>query len=213
MGTTKIELYNGALGAIGDKRLVSLTENRDARRALDDVYDNVLALCLEAGFWQFAKRTGKFAADTTVTVNFGKDYIIAKPSDWVRTIKMSLDDRFTDPYLTATDEVGYWATDDTPLYIMYVSNDSSYGGDLTAWPESYVYFVQLSLARRVANRITQDKSLTFDALDRDLKMAKMHALNISAMREGVQFAPEGNWTSARRSGRSRERGNRSSLTG
>ena len=43
---SKLSIYNGALRAIGERRLASLTEDRASRRELDDAYDDVVANCL-----------------------------------------------------------------------------------------------------------------------------------------------------------------------
>jgi hypothetical protein len=39
MSASKLKLYNDALGILGERRLASLTENREPRRVLDEVWD------------------------------------------------------------------------------------------------------------------------------------------------------------------------------
>jgi hypothetical protein len=55
--TDKLGLYNLALGHLEERKLASLTENREPRRVLDDYYDQELAYCLERKFWNFIYRT------------------------------------------------------------------------------------------------------------------------------------------------------------
>lgn len=211
---TALGLYNAALIANGDETLSTVTDDVASRRTIDTVYSDVLADCLEAGLWNFAKRTGSFASDTGISPNFGEAEIIAKPTDWVRTMKVSLDDRFAIPYLRYTDEIDYWASEDTPLYIQYVSNNASYGLNLTAWPRSFTRYVELELALRINQRLTQSNA-DYMRLEKDRDRAKRNALNKDAMNEPTQFPPSGSWTSARGGGGQsrRDRGNRSSLIG
>ena len=56
--TDKLSIYNGALSILGERRLASLTENREPRYKLDDVWDNnFVRRLLQMGQWQFAQRT------------------------------------------------------------------------------------------------------------------------------------------------------------
>ena len=36
----RLDVYNGALRRLGSRRLASLTENREPRRVLDDIWNN-----------------------------------------------------------------------------------------------------------------------------------------------------------------------------
>ena len=208
----KLTVWNAALGDIGERRLTDTGDVGEDSRALTAVWDDVVEDCLESGLWNFAKRTSELAADTGITPNFGPTEIIAKPTDWVRTMKMSTDENFSEPYLDYTDEVDYWASNATPLYCQYVSNDSSYGLDLTKWPRSFTRYVELELALRVASRMTQSGGLKND-IQKDRDKAKRNALNKDAMNEATMFPPEGSWTRARRGTSRRERGNTNSFTG
>ena len=50
-------LFTGALYELGDRKTLT-SETTSARRALDDVYDDVIEECLEAGSWNFARCCG-----------------------------------------------------------------------------------------------------------------------------------------------------------
>lgn len=209
---TKLAIWNASLEALGDGPISDTGDPVASARGLTARWDDVVEDCLEAGMWNFAKRTSELAADTGVTPNFGPTEIIAKPTDWVRTMKMSADEYFSEPYLDYTDEVDYWAANTTPLYCQYVSNDASYGLDLTKWPRSFTRYVELELACRRAQRATQSGGLKND-LEKDRDRAKRNALNKDAMNEATMFPPSGNWTRARRGSSRRERGNTNSFTG
>jgi hypothetical protein len=210
---TQLGLYNAALLEIGDRGLASLAEGVEARRVLDLCYADTVAGCLEAGAWNFATRTIKADADPDITPAFGSAHVFAKPSDWVRTCALSLDETFAVPLTRYVDDVNYWSADATPIYVRFVSNDPSWGLHLTLWPRSFIRYVELELAWRISERLTQNASKR-ELIGRDRDRAKRNALNKDALNEAQpKFAPVSSWTLARGGAVSRERGNRSSLIG
>ena len=213
IGTSKINLYNAALFEIGDRKLVSLTENVESRRVLDEVYDRVVEQCLSDASWNFAIRPIKIISDTGIAPNFGFTEIFAKPTDWLKTIGVSGDDRWTAPITQYHDDLNYWASDISPMYVRYVSNDASYGLDLTKWPQAFTRYVELSLAFRILPRLNQNKG-DKERLMRDVKLAKRAAMAQDTMNEAQpKFFPTSSWTLARRSSGGGDRGNRGSLIG
>ncbi len=212
---SQLGLYNNALTELGHDTLATVTENSPARFALDTVYDEVLADCLESGDWNFAIREVKAAADTSVTENFGFTETIGKPTDWVRTVALCSDENFGNALTDRQykDMVDYWATDLTPIYVAYVSNNASYGGNLTAWPSNYRRYVELCLAERVCLRVTDDKGLKDALSERYVPRSHRLALSRDARNEGQKYRKRSTWNDARRSGRSNDRGSRSSLIG
>jgi hypothetical protein len=199
---TKLIVYNQALRLMGERRLASLSEARSARYHLDDAYDDSLAACLEQGMWNFAMRSVQIDASDSVTPAFGFAYAFTKPDDWVRTYIMSASDRL-DPQLLGNqynDEAGYWYADVDPLYIKYVSNDTTYGGDLSLWPESFTNYVAASLAVTTCPVIRSDAAAKMESLEKKEARAKADARTKDAMNEGPLFPPAGSWTTARSRG-------------
>src|SRR4051812_32215012 len=82
--TDKLTVYNLALGHLGKRRLNSLTEPREDRRALDDYWATVTAYCLAQGFWSFALRS-TVSTETLWTPatggSYGFSYGYTRPSD------------------------------------------------------------------------------------------------------------------------------------
>lgn len=215
MGTTKLDLMNGALGELGHRRLADTGEPVEAARELHAAYPKVTAECIALGSWNFAMETIKAEADTGVTPEFGYTKVFAKPSDWVRTEGVSLDEHFSMPLLHYYDDVNYWSADTSPIYIRYVSNDSGIGMELERWPAAFTRFVELELAARVCMRITQNAGLKAE-IEKARDTARKLAKNQDAMNEAQpKFAPPGPWTMARngRTGGRRDRGSRGSLIG
>lgn len=211
--TDKIGLLNAALREIGNETLSDTGEDVKAGRTLNDVYDRVLADCLASGSWNFATKTVQMDSDTGVTPNFGYGEVFAKPSDWVATVAVSADENFSAPLLTYFDDVNYWSADVTPIYVRYVSNDTSWGLALSAWPPKFTRYVELELADRSVIALTQS-SADKERIARDRDRARRDAKNQDSMNEAQpKFAPPGRWTLARGSATSRERGSRGRLTG
>ena len=196
MPTSKLAVYNIALGHLGERKLASLAENREPRRVLDDYWDATALYCLERGLWKFARRSALIDASTSITPQFGLTHAFEKPSDWIRTFVISDNERFDPPLLQYKDENGLWYADTDPLYVEYVSRDPAFGLDLSLWPETFSDYVALRLAAQACPRIT-NSSTRLDILKRDEKKAKAEALSKDAMDGAPAFPPTGSWVRSR----------------
>jgi hypothetical protein len=187
MAASQLSLYNGALRIIKNRRLSTITDDVEERYLLDDVYEEALGWCLEQGLWNFALRAVLLEASTDVVPEFGWVYAFEKPSDFVRLNAIG-GNEYMDPTLEQyVDEGGYWLADVNPLYVSFISNNSSYGGDTSKWPRTYELFVQHELAWRVAPHLTamptEQLGQLQDLRDRAMKDARSKdALNQPAMR-------------------------------
>lgn len=215
--TTQLTLYNNALLAVGQPKLSALTDDIENRYLLDQVWDTgAIDTCLEQGNWNFATRTIKSEYDSSVSApDFGHQRAFSKPTDWIRTIQLASDEFFrcpmTDPEFS--DERGYWWADIDSVYVRYVSNDSSYGNDLSLWPSSFATYFELYLAEQIAPRVIQSSG-SLENLAKRTKKAHLDALSKDSLADGIKFAPESGWAGARSRGRfRRDRGSRGSLLG
>jgi hypothetical protein len=197
MTTTKLSLFNGALRELGSRKLASLSENRESRRVLDDIWTSgFVDEVLETAEWTFAMRAIEIASDPSSDPQFGFQYRFTKPSDWVKTSYVCQDEDFNDPCLDYADENDSWWANIATLYIKYVSNDASYGADLSLWTPSVVTFAETLLARKACKRLTQSDS-DEDMLWKKLKKAKTEAMSRDAAKGPTKFAPRGKWASSR----------------
>jgi hypothetical protein len=206
VAATKLGLYNGALRVLRERKLASLTENREPRRLLDDAWgdgstNGVVRYCLEMGQWTFATRTVEIDYSPSVTPSFGYDYAFDQPTDLVRTIGVFCDEDCSTPLLQYADERRYWYAYLQTMYVKYVSNHASYGADLSLWPENFSKIVEARLALEIAGNLTQGTDKVTLA-DRHWKEAKKEARSFDAMNKPTAFFPEGAWSQSRR-GRSR----------
>jgi|WetSurMetagenome_2_1015567.scaffolds.fasta_scaffold304387_2 hypothetical protein len=218
MATSKLLIYNGALMLCEARSIASLTVNEEARRLLDNVYDDGgIQYCLEQGQWRFAMRTSKMSYDTGITPSFGYRRAFAKPADWVNTSAVCSDEYFNVPLLQYTDEAGFWYSDLDEIYVKYVSNDANYGMNLSLWPYSFTEYVKAYFASRICGKIAASRELSDSIKKRGgvLEMAHLSALSRDAMAEPTKLLPPGSWVKARtgNSGDWRDGGNRNSLIG
>jgi hypothetical protein len=207
--TTKLGLYNGALRILSERKLASLTENREPRRLLDDAYgdgqtEGSVKLCLELGQWTFAMRTVQIDYSPSVEPPFGYRYAFDQPSDMVDVCGIYQDEYCQQPLLHYADERHYWYCDLQTIYVQYVSNHTSYGADLSLWPETFTKAVEADLAREIAGNLTQGEN-KIKLADYAFQTALRNAKSGDAMRKPTKFMPQGGWVTARRSGWPRER--------
>jgi hypothetical protein len=210
---SKLSLFNGALREVGERKLASLSENREPRRVLDSIWDDeAIATVLAAGQWNFATNSIELSNSPSVTPAFGYTYAFDKPVSWVRTVALCQDDRFGVPLLRYQDEGAYWYADLDTLYVSYVDSGTAFGSDYAKWPPNFTRYVESWLAARICMSLTQNQSKR-DGLERDAEVWLTKAKSTDAMDEPTKFLPEGSWTRARRGRGSNERGSRSRLIG
>lgn len=195
--TSRLQLYNKALTAIGSRNIASLTENRESRRVLDSIWDaGAVENCLEQGYWNFAMRTVRIDSTSEIEPDFGYAKAFQKPDDWVRTYAFCSDEYYNHPITQYADEVGYWWCDTDPIYVQYVSNDKSYGLSYGDWPESFTRYVELYLASEACLRLTGNQGLN-EKIEQKMKLALREARTQDATNEPTKFQPLGSWVGAR----------------
>lgn len=211
---TKLQLYNHALILCGERTIASLSEDRESRRLLDEVYDaGGINRCLEMGQWNFAIRTVQIDSDPDIAPEFGYSKAFSKPTDWVSLSAICSDEYFRVPLTDFVDESDYWYADTDPIYVRYVSNDSAYGGDLGLWPQTFFDFVVAYFANKIVLKLTGDKERV-ELVRRAEKETRLTARNKDAQGDPTLFPPPGTWTTSRRGRASRrDGGSRSNLTG
>lgn len=201
MTTSKLTLYNGALRLCGERKLLTLSEDRAPRRYLDDAWDDgAVIACLEEGFWNFATRSVRIDASTSVEPDFGYQYAFDKPSDYVRTAAVCTDEFFKCPLLEYSDEVTYWFADNDTIYVQYISSDTSYGFNYAAWPQTFVKFVEAYLADQIKGNIGCNGERE-QKIEKTLKTARINARSKDAMNQPQRTSPRGSWVAARTTSR------------
>lgn len=218
MATNQLALYNIALAAVGERALSSLTEAREPRRMLDEIWsrgDGAVKYFLEAGLWNFAMRAVQIDASTSVTPAFGFSYAFDIPTDFVRLAAISAGEYFTNPLTRYEFEGAYIYADVDPIYMRFVSDGADWGNDLAKWPETFTLWAGTWLGLQIAPRLINEVKL--EALEKRTRRLLMDARSKDASQEPVRFAPLSSWARARygKTGASdwRDRGSRSRLIG
>ena len=198
MAASKLSIFNGALTKwLGERKLASLSEARESRRILDDIWDDdFIASCLEAGEWNFAARSAALDYSTTTEPPFGYIRAFEKPEDWKRSITVAEDPYFRWPSRKYSDEAGFWFADVDILYVKYVSDDAAYGSDFSLWPASFTHWVEVHLAFLACERLTQSESKKLMLEKKDSRLFNK-AISIDAMNDPVPSPPNGTWVNAR----------------
>ena len=195
--TTRLKVYNEALRMCGERSIASLTEAREPRYLLDEVYSNGgYDFCLAQGFWQFATKSVQFDYDTDITPAFGLQRAFSKPTDWVKTSAVCSDEHYQSPLLQYYDEAGYWYADIDTIYVKYVSNATDYGYDLSIWPQPFADYVAAHFASRIVTKLTSDENKK-ETIERDKKKLLLLAKNHDGSSQPQQFPARGNWASSR----------------
>jgi hypothetical protein len=195
--TTQLFIYNEALGHLGERALNSLTEPREPRRVLDSYWSDVVGYTLQQAYWRFAIRTVQQDASTTLVPAFGWNFAFPYPTDWVKTRIISTSPQLDPPLLQAKIENDIVYANATPLYHSYVSNDPQYGMNIGAWPEFFVDYVGLRLARYACLRLTNDKELKA-GLTKEEDKARRVAKAETALDDPPGLPPVPFWARARR---------------
>lgn len=199
--TDRLSIYNGALTRfLGERKLASLSEEREPRRLLDDVWDNDgVKSCLQQGQWNFAIKSAQFDYDTGISPPFGYRRVFAKPSDFCRTAGVCVDEFFQCPLVYYQDNAGYWLCDLDTIFVRYVSDDVLYGFDYSKWPPNFTRYVEGYFASQIAAGIAnqQAKAITQKDVDRLLSNAR----GTDSAEEPPGHVTHGSWTRARHGSR------------
>src|SRR5688572_9866315 len=116
MGASKIRLFNDALRLCKERKLATLTDNREGRRLLDEAWgdgstNGSVRRCLEMGQWTFATRTQQLDYSPSVSPTFGFRYAFDYPEDFVRLAGIYEDEFCQSPLLKYSAERAYWYCD------------------------------------------------------------------------------------------------------
>ncbi|API59520.1 hypothetical protein BSL82_09525 [Tardibacter chloracetimidivorans] len=198
---TQLSLYNAALRLLGERKLASLSENREPRRLLDAVWDNgategAVKHCLQLGQWTFAMRTAMVDYSPSVEPSFGYRRAFDQPADMVKLSAICSDEYFKQPLLEYADERQYWYADLDTIYVRYVSNGADYGADLSLWPESFTKVVEAYLAAEICENLTQSET-KLQSVEKKFSTALKSARSLDAMNKPTAFMPVGSWAGSR----------------
>lgn len=174
MAVSQLGLYNDALLLLGQRRLASLTEAREPRYRLDDIYGiEALEFCFEMAQPTFARESISLFSPAVSSVH-ALDSVHTLPSDYISLIGAYTDDKLDQPLNRYIIENQTIACEFATIYVRFMSN--TFVTSFTNWTPSFARVVSAYLARELAGRTTPDKYLEMDALF-DKRVAEVKGLN------------------------------------
>ena len=145
-----LDLYNDALLLLGQRQLLTVTEDREPRYRLDGAYNReAIRYCLEMVKPNFASKTSVMNSGVTAAT-FDKAH--ALPSDYVSIIAPFSDRRLDQEINRYVIEGNGLLCDYDTVYLRYISD----GYTIDQWSPSFFRVMGAYLARETANRLSPD---------------------------------------------------------
>ena len=181
MATTQLDLYNGALLLLGQRRLTSLTEDREPRYRLDGAFNReAIRYCLELIEPNWASKTAVLSTPAAAAT-FDSSHTL--PTDYVTMVGAFSDSKLDQAITRYVIEGRELLTDYSTVYLRYTSD----GYDLADWDSSFARVMEAYLALETATRLSNDEyeklQAKFDeraGIARDLEASKVPQLRPSA---------------------------------
>lgn len=146
-------VYVNALTLLGQRRLSSLTENREPRHVLDGIWNlGAVDYCLEIVQPTFAAKTTKLTSSTTSTEH-DFDNVFTLPSDYISIVGVYSDANLDQEINRYIIEGLTLACNYSTIYVRYTSN----GYAISTWSASFARVVAGYLAREAADRLAPAK--------------------------------------------------------
>lgn len=170
MTISKLGLYNSALRRAGSERLSDLTENREARHKLDEIWDaGAVKHCARLALPGFARKTVAFTSSTTVSTH-GFQYEHDLPSDFAGLVGLFLDEDLDTESQRRLVEGGKLYTENASVWLRYAA---VYDSDFTNWTTDFESVVAAWLAYQYRQRTDPETaSLYRDVFDNEVQQSR-----------------------------------------
>lgn len=196
---SQVEIANRALTKLGEQRITSLSDDVEAARVVDSLWDIVRDAELRERNWNFSMTRASLAALVS-TPDWGFAYQYQLPSDCLRVVQV--DEYFPGPsmsdYRNSSEAIwqiegGKILTDiGAPLPIRYVARIEDTG----AWDALFVEAFACRLAAECCERLTQSNTKRQLAWDEHHR-AIMAAARADAIENPSEPLPDDAWLLSR----------------
>lgn len=161
---SKLTIFNDTLKILGDHRLVTETDEVEARYELDRSWTNAVAFVFQAAFWRFTLVTATLTHNGTLTPTVaGYTSVFAQPANYYRPHALFVLSSARECPLDVKQQGVLFYANTTPINIRYVS--SALVATPASWPETVAKAVAAYMAFDIANRISQDPQATKDTFE------------------------------------------------
>lgn len=196
---SQVEIANRALTKVGEQRILSLSDDVEAARTVDSLWDVVRDAELRIRVWRFSIDRDALAALVT-TPSWGFDYEYQLPADCLRLLQVgeyypgvSLSDyRNADESEWKVEGRKILTNQSAPLKIRYVSRVEDTG----QWDAAFTEAFACRLAAEVCERLTQSNTKRQIAWD-EYKQAISMAVKANAIESAPEPIPDSEWVMAR----------------
>lgn len=148
MATSVVQIVNNALVKLGANAILSLTEDSEAARAANLIYEQIRDAVLRDHVWNFAKKRIELAKDSdTPAFEFSFQYTL--PFDCLRVLQME------DLDMIYKIESGKLLTDESPAKILYVSRVE----DVNLFDSMFVEALSARISAELAVTLAESNSL------------------------------------------------------
>lgn len=189
-----VQIANRALSKLGDKTIVSLTENSNQGRALNECYVLVRQNEIRRHPWHFAKKRASLAASVD-TPEFDFEYQYTLPSDCLRVLMP-----FSGSESVQADNRVDWkiegrnilSNQEGPLLISYLADIT----DPNQFDVAFIDVFASRLAMEVAMRLTGSTEKRKNAAE-EYKTSLLEARRMNAFEQFSVARPTDDWELAR----------------
>jgi hypothetical protein len=196
---SKVEIANRALTKVGEARILSMSDDVEAARVVDSLWDIVRDAELRIRKWKFSIARASLAALGT-TPEWGFDYEYQQPSDCLRVLQVgefypgvSLSDyRNADESEWKVEGRKILTNEAAPLSIRYISRVEDTG----TWDAAFTEAFACRLGAEVVERLTQSNTKRELAWS-EYKQAVAMAVRADAIESAPEPLPDTEWLMAR----------------
>ena len=196
----KLDIFNRVLVKCGQRPLLSLSDARPEQRAIDRVYDSAVEKLIEGALWKFASRSEELQPSDTASTQFGYQYAYENPTDYVRVIRISDNERFRPTLRDFMFEGDFLFADCSPLYLQYVSDDPAYGLDVGKWTPSFADALVDELVVRTSPFLMGAGVQQVEQFEKQAKRSFYMAKGRDAVNQPEGWVPSGRLVKARSGG-------------
>jgi hypothetical protein len=184
MAYTKTSISNDALTELGRAMIVSLDEDSEPARIINQTFDGLLDREVGRHAWSFARSRSELAPLSAAPA-FGWNYQFQLPADCLRV----LDEINEEPYRREGNRL---LSDSNVLQIRYIRRVT----DLNELTPSFVTAFVFRLASKLAVPLVGSRELR-DQMFKEYRLAVMEAESVDAMQNPADEQDDGSWLEAR----------------
>ncbi len=173
--SSKVQIANQALTHIGVDAISSLTEDSEAARKVNSIFDHCIDEVLKSADWNFARKTEALALTADESLEY--DYVYQRPAKCLAVRKIFSE---ATPNPNPPEKHEEMISPDTSVQSICCNVEDAYikftyqVSDITTWPADAVAALSLKIAHLSAFALTGERSVRSD-MERAFEIAASKA--------------------------------------